>query len=128
MQTFITKRFTFEAAHCLPGHEGLCQKVHGHSYHLEVTVQRLGDFRTVAQGSERGMVIDFSRLKSLVTELVISKLDHCYLNDVYSFRPTAENMAEDIFVKLGSVLASLNLSLYSIRLWETEGAYAEVRQ
>jgi len=37
----LTKQFDFEAAHALEGYEGKCRDLHGHSYHLDVTV--LGD-------------------------------------------------------------------------------------
>lgn len=36
-----------------------------------------------------GMVIDFSEIKRLVKE----PLDHCILNEVLDFNPTAENLA-----------------------------------
>ena len=34
----LTKEFSFEMAHFLPGYDGLCSNVHGHSYLLHVTV------------------------------------------------------------------------------------------
>ena len=36
----ITRHFSFDAAHYLPGHEGKCQNLHGHTYKLEVTIGR----------------------------------------------------------------------------------------
>ena len=38
---------------------------------------------------ENGMVIDFTHIKHLISD----RLDHCYVNDVFEFNPTAENMA-----------------------------------
>ena len=35
------------------------------------------------------MVVDFSHIKKLVKD----KLDHRYLNEVFDFNPTAENLA-----------------------------------
>src|SRR3989304_5616752 len=34
----LTTRFTFDAAHRILGHPGKCAYLHGHTYHLEVTV------------------------------------------------------------------------------------------
>lgn len=28
----ITKAYKFDMAHALPGHDGLCKNIHGHSY------------------------------------------------------------------------------------------------
>lgn len=47
----VTKKFKFDAAHMLSGHEGLCKNLHGHQYLLEVTV---GD-RIITKGPSEGM-------------------------------------------------------------------------
>lgn len=61
----LTSRFTFDAAHRIPGHPGKCAYLHGHTYHLEVTV-----------GSERldalEMVMDFDDLRALVRKAASS--------------------------------------------------------
>ena len=36
------------------------------------------------------MLIDFIKIKELVSD----KMDHCNLNEVFSFNPTAENIAK----------------------------------
>ena len=38
MNIRITKEFDFEAAHALDGYEGKCRDIHGHSYHLKITL------------------------------------------------------------------------------------------
>ena len=60
----VTKRFKFEAAHFLPYYDGACANMHGHSYHLDVTV--IGDLCTDTNNPKCGMIIDFKDLKALV--------------------------------------------------------------
>jgi 6-pyruvoyltetrahydropterin/6-carboxytetrahydropterin synthase len=108
----VTKIFTFDAAHYLPGYNGKCRNLHGHTYRLEVTCQR--------SYLVNGMAVDFSVLKDTVDELIISKLDHSFLNDVLLFDPTAENMANWILNELRPYLP-----VYSVKLYETPTSYAE---
>ena len=70
----ITKLFSFETGHALYGYDGKCRNVHGHSYKLSVTVvgQPISDPNHV----KFGMVIDFSDLKSIVQEEIVSVFDH----------------------------------------------------
>lgn len=71
----ITKDFgTFDAAHVLPNHAGLCRNCHGHSYRVEVTVS--GDVNTDPSSESLGMVIDFSILKDIFDRRIKSRLDH----------------------------------------------------
>lgn len=118
----VTKTFTFDSAHNLIDYKGKCEKLHGHTYHLEVTVTGfLG---------EKGMVMDFVELKKLVNDLVINKLDHEYLNNIFEFNPTAENMCVRISDILEMAIAKYNensntsVSLSKITLWETPDSYA----
>ena len=69
-----TKHFTFELAHALTGHGGLCAHLHGHSYVLDVTVE--GTPRREPGGPADGMVIDFADLKRIVRTLVVDHYDH----------------------------------------------------
>lgn len=117
----VTKIFEFAAAHCLPNHEGLCQNLHGHGFRLEIEVT--GQVKT--EGPETGMIIDFSDLKEIVNDLIISRLDHSYLNDKFA-NPTAETMVERIADLLQSEWI-LSCSLVRVRLWETPTSYAEWR-
>ena len=56
----VTKRFTFEMAHALRCHDGLCANIHGHSYVLDVTL--LGTPIHAPGHPKDGMVIDFLRV------------------------------------------------------------------
>lgn len=119
----ITRRFSFDAAHYLPGHEGKCQNLHGHTYIFEVTV---GRDSLIEGGSSEGMVIDFSDLKSIVNKLVVDPLDHQCLNELLPYRPTAENMANHFFEVMEPVLKGFDVDLVRVRLWESSDSYAEV--
>jgi 6-pyruvoyltetrahydropterin/6-carboxytetrahydropterin synthase len=121
----LTKSFTFDAAHFLPCHKGKCASMHGHTYRLEVTVVR-EDSKLISEGSDEGMVIDFADLKAIVNDEVIDKMDHKVLNEVFSFRTTAEKMAAYIFSVLTDKLHSIGIRVDRIRLWETPDSYVEV--
>ncbi|MEK7529191.1 MAG: 6-carboxytetrahydropterin synthase QueD [Patescibacteria group bacterium] len=87
----ITKNFHFDAAHQLTDYHGKCERMHGHTYRLEVTVS--GPVR------KNGMVLDFALLKNVVKKYILDELDHQNLNDVFK-NPTAENIATWIWKKL----------------------------
>lgn len=139
MRVTVTKKFTFDAAHYLSGHEGKCAAMHGHTYILEVTVGAPGapgapgvpslpfEEQLIHKGSSRGMVIDFSHLKKLVEERLLDRWDHKTINEVEGedYQPTAECMAHTAFWILRAALLP-NYRLIKIRLWETPTSYAEV--
>lgn len=126
-----TKIFRFEAAHFLPNHKGACADLHGHSYKLAVTVQRHdGGVIEEAGNTSDGMIVDFTDLKAMVDERVIKLIDHKFLNDIFVKRPTAENMAYEIFRDLNQWLHAHRASykVTRIKLWETETGFVEVEE
>ena len=120
MKVSVTKCFGFEASHHLPKYDGACNRLHGHSYKLQVTVSGSVD-------EETGMIIDFNVLKKIVKSKVVDKYDHRNLNDFFS-NPTAENMIQHIFKELSVEFSKVGLSLESVTLWETESSFAECRR
>ena len=135
----ITKEFNFEMAHVLYNYDGLCSNIHGHSYKLLVTV--LGDIAEDDSSHKLGMVMDFSILKSIVTEEIVSRLDHDLMvydkfpninalkaatERFYStpYQPTCENMVVDFARRIRARLPQ-GISLFSVRLHETATSYAE---
>lgn len=88
---FVTKIFTFDAAHKLTDYYGKCERLHGHTYKLEVTLE--GDVQS------NGLVIDFVVLKRIVKKHVLNVLDHQYLNDVLE-NPSAERLVQWIWEQL----------------------------
>lgn len=145
-----TKEFSFDCAHVLTGHEGLCQNLHGHTYKLQVTVARLAE-EVEAEGPSAGMVIDFSHLKKLVKSLVVDFFDHATVisNSTYDnfeveladlckrhgkkvayveYRPTAENMVSDFYNRIQAALIDEDapIRVVRMRLYETPTSYAEI--
>ena len=122
----LTKIFSFEAAHNLVHYKGVCERLHGHSYELNVTISGFkNDF---------GLVMDFKILKKVVNEEIVAYLDHSYLNEKFNFKDiTAENMLVWIWDKLENALkeysnAENGLRLEKIRLFETKSSYAELKR
>lgn len=116
MRTRITRAFSFDAAHQLPWHPGKCQRLHGHTYRLEVSVE--GPVGT------HGIVWDFADLDALVSSQVIDRFDHRYLNDLMD-NPTAELLATDIWKTLESS-APAGLAIAHLKLWETADSAVEL--
>lgn len=122
----ITKRFTFEASHRLENYKGKCNRYHGHSYVLEVTVRGVPN--------KQGLVMDFGELGKLVNEVIIEKCDHWNLNKtmplVYSMRDntTCENMLVAFWWALDHLILENydGVVLQRLRLWETADNYAEL--
>ncbi|MGB0375587.1 MAG: 6-pyruvoyl trahydropterin synthase family protein [Flavobacteriaceae bacterium] len=138
----LTKEFRFETGHALPGYDGLCRNVHGHSYHLSVTL--IGQPISDPSHVKYGMVIDFSDLKKIVNEEIVDPFDHATVLNVDSehkaladtmeaqghkvirvtYQPTSEMMLFDFVEKIQKRLPE-HLKLASIKLRETATAYAE---
>lgn len=138
----ITKEFTFETGHALYGYDGKCRNVHGHSYHLSVTVK--GSPINDPSNVKLGMVIDFGDLKTIVKEEIVNPFDHATvfnkntphvelakeLSDrghkviLADYQPTSENMVIDFAKKIKSRLPE-NIQLHSLKLRETGTAFAE---
>ncbi|MFN9801814.1 MAG: 6-pyruvoyl trahydropterin synthase family protein, partial [Bacteroidota bacterium] len=70
----VTKRFTFDMAHALYGYDGPCKNIHGHTYHLAVTVA--GVINIQEGHPELGLVVDFSELKEITRQIILSEFDH----------------------------------------------------
>lgn len=96
----------FDAAHFLPGHEGKCANLHGHTWLVEVWITKQ---------TKDAMIIDFSIVKDIITQF-----DHKFVNDFIE-NPTAENIVRyflNEFKKIG-------LNEVRIRVWETGSNYIE---
>jgi 6-pyruvoyltetrahydropterin/6-carboxytetrahydropterin synthase len=95
--------FSFEAAHRLPNvpAEHKCARLHGHSFHVRVTVTGPVDPRL-------GWVIDFADVKRAFAPLH-AQLDHYYLNEVEGLEnPTSEVLAQWIWSRLTPALPMLS--------------------
>ena len=129
-----TKFFKFEAAHYLPGYDGPCGKLHGHSYKLEVETGSKGIFFISAVDDPYidAMVIDFRDLKDVVRMVIVDRLDHTNLNDLDiegfpGYMPTAENMVVWIAESLDThFMDDQTVQIIRVRLWETSTSYVEI--
>lgn len=100
----LRKTARFEAAHWLPDHDGLCARLHGHSWvlHVEVAGTALRTF-----GPQRGMVLDYGDVSAVLKPLV-AQLDHTCLNDHDGLEnPTSEVLAAWAYDRLRDVLPGL---------------------
>ncbi|WP_276388842.1 6-pyruvoyl trahydropterin synthase family protein [Eudoraea chungangensis] len=138
----ITKEFNFETGHALFGYDGKCRNVHGHSYKLAVTV--IGEPISEPDNVKLGMVIDFGDLKKIVKEEIVGPFDHATVFNrntphlelakelqirghkviLANYQPTSENMVIHFAEKIKNRLPK-NIELYSLKLRETETAFAE---
>lgn len=137
----VNKRFTFDMAHALYGYDGPCKNIHGHTYHL--TVSLVGSPLVDVNNPKLGMVVDFGDVKTIVKELIVNVFDHALvLNEdapyakqsvllkefekviLTPFQPTCENLLLH-FVELIKDKFDDELTLISARLDETPTSFAE---
>lgn len=141
MNKLVTRHCEFECAHFLPGYDGGCKNLHGHTYKLEVTLMG-------PPSQSWGMVLDFKILDDILKTIVP---DHKFIgtygnpisNDIinildkygmeyvlYPFDTTAENMVEHFAHLVDSELkirGYKNIKAFEVKLWETSNSYAEWR-
>jgi 6-pyruvoyltetrahydropterin/6-carboxytetrahydropterin synthase len=111
MQAELVKTFRFEAAHSLPnvpaGHK--CNRMHGHSYRVDVHVTGQPD-------PETGWVVDFGQIKSVV-EAVLDDLDHRTLNEIPGLEnSTSEMLGQYLWKRIAPGLTGLS----AITIWESD--------
>ena len=108
---------TFAAAHKVVDSNGKCEKLHGHTWTVELFV--LGE-----NLEPNGMVIDFAALKDAL-QTVTDKLDHTYLNEIDELgNPTTENIAKYYFKQLKKTLPE-KPKLEKVRVWESPKSWCE---
>ena len=103
----------FSAAHQLRYHDGKYENLHGHNWTAIVTVETK-DLDAI------GLGIDFVMLKKKVKE-ILNCLDYKNINEVPPFdskNPSAENIAQWLFAKLGSQINTENIRLKRIEIKE----------
>ena len=117
----ISVEDTFAAGHALRGYRGKCEKVHGHNYKVQVSVEG-------GQLDSAGLLMDFVELKRLLHG-VMERLDHEFLNEVAPFdtvNPTAENMAQYFHDEIARGLPP-DVRLTFVKIWETDTSTATYR-
>ncbi|MDO4926647.1 MAG: 6-carboxytetrahydropterin synthase QueD [Turicibacter sp.] len=129
----LKSEIQFDMAHYLSGYKGKCNNIHGHRYRLVVKVssQTLHE-----EGQLRGMVTDFSDVKSVLKEIhdlfdhklvvenneegcrVVDKLNESgKLFDILfvPYRPTAEEMSRHIYHEI----QKHGIAVTEVELYET---------
>ena len=110
-----TVRDTIASAHQLPGYDGPCKDMHGHTWKVEMVV--CGNTL-----DEVGLLEDFKIFKAKLKE-VLMPLDHVVLNDLPAFKglnPSTENLARYIYRALSPHCAPLRLK--QVQVWESDTA------
>lgn len=137
----VTKKFTFDMAHALYGYDGACKNIHGHTYTLYISLK--GKVINDLSNPKNGMVIDFSDFKSIVKSTIIDVFDHSLVLNSLSphnnltelkntfqkvifvpFQPSCENLLLNFLESLKGKFPN-NISIKSIKLYETPTSYAE---
>ena len=95
---------------------------HGHNYYIEVCIA--GE-----PNSKTGFVIDLKKVKKVVHEYFLDKVDHKNLNLDVDFLtgiiPTTENIAIAAWKQIEPRITEGKL--FSIRVYETENNFAEYK-
>jgi 6-pyruvoyltetrahydropterin/6-carboxytetrahydropterin synthase len=126
----VTREIDFCYGHRLLNYEGKCRYLHGHNGTAVIALE-------APDLDERGMVLDFSDIKRVVSTWIDDNLDHrmilrrddpavgvlqklgepIYLIDA---NPTAENIARLIF----EFTADHGFPVVEVKLWETPHCFA----
>ncbi len=129
----VSREIDFCYGHRLLNYDGKCRYLHGHNAHAVIAIE-------AEALDERGMVMDFTDIKRLVSSWIDENLDHRMLlhkDDPYvpilkglgeplflmEENPTAENIAKLI----GMYAASRGFHVVECQLWETPHCYATYR-
>ncbi|MDH7568173.1 MAG: 6-carboxytetrahydropterin synthase QueD [Armatimonadota bacterium] len=114
----IGARVHFDAAHCLRGYAGKCERLHGHRFEVEAVV-------AADKLDSVGLAFDFADLKRLLRELC-EELDHTNLNELPAFQEqntSSENLARYCYQRLASGLPS-HVRLRWVTVWESPQCWA----
>jgi 6-pyruvoyltetrahydropterin/6-carboxytetrahydropterin synthase len=126
----VTREIDFCYGHRLLNYDGKCRYLHGHNGRAVIVLE-------APELDTRGMVLDFSEIKQVVSQWIDETLDHrmilcrddpavpllkqlgepLYLIDT---NPTAENIAKLIF----EFTAQRGFPVVETHLWETPRCYA----
>lgn len=129
----VTREIDFCYGHRLLNYDGKCKYLHGHNGRAVITIES-------PELDQRGMVVDFSDIKRIVSNWIDENLDHrmilnrhdparevleklgepMYLIDA---NPTAENIARLIF----DYAKGQGIPIVETVLWETPRCFATYR-
>ena len=131
---YVTHCYKFNAQHRTHNpdlHQGLndqyygkCNRYHGHSYELEVTVQGTPE-------EDTGLIINSQTLDDAMHEFINKNLGHKNLNELEGLEKgnaTTENLLEAIWPKISELVTKKGIlfkrsKLYRLRIKETDRNY-----
>jgi 6-pyruvoyltetrahydropterin/6-carboxytetrahydropterin synthase len=126
----VTREIAFCYGHRLLNYDGKCRYLHGHNGRVILTLE-------ASQLDNRGMVMDFTDIKRVISGWIDEALDHRMLlhrDDpalpllrqlgepvhVLDVNPTAENIARLIY----DYARSQGFPIVEVQLWETDTCHA----
>jgi len=130
----VTREIDFCYGHRLLNYEGKCKYLHGHNGRAVIVIEN-------DQLDKRGMVLDFSDIKKVVSTWIDDNLDHRMILDrndpavpmlkqldeplyLIDTNPTAENIAKLIY----DFTSDHGFPVTEVHLWETPRCFATYRQ
>jgi 6-pyruvoyltetrahydropterin/6-carboxytetrahydropterin synthase len=119
----VTVTANISASHHLRGYQGKCENVHGHNYRVQATVR-------TEKLNEIGLALDFGDLRKELKSIA-EHFDHHDLNQTPEFseiNPSSENISRVIFDLMAQKIDRPGLSVYQVRVWETEGSFVTYRK
>jgi len=109
---------SFASAHFLRGYHGPCEKLHGHTWKLEITISS-------NQLDDIGIVVDFKEMKTKLKKF-LEQLDHVCLNEDVDFfkdnNPSTENMARYIYEEFSKECKGYKIK--QVQVWESDNCSA----
>ncbi|HOM83060.1 MAG: 6-carboxytetrahydropterin synthase QueD [Armatimonadetes bacterium] len=114
----VATRRHFDAAHCLRGYQGKCERLHGHRFEVEAVVR-------AEELDATGIALDFTLLKRLLGA-ICDELDHRNLNELPPFQQenaSSEGLARYIYRRLAPQIPE-PARLLSVTVWESPESWA----
>ena len=129
----VSRQIDFCYGHRLLNYDGKCKHLHGHNGRAVIAI-------AAEELDSRGMVLDFSDIKRVVSRWIDDNLDHrmiLHRDDpagsllqavgeplfLIDRNPTAENIAKLIF----DFTAKAGFPIIEVQLWETPNCFATYR-
>jgi 6-pyruvoyltetrahydropterin/6-carboxytetrahydropterin synthase len=109
----IEKTFEICGAHKLKlDYESPCQNLHGHNWLVTVRVSS-------AELNNNEMIMDFKQLKMIFNDTVHTVFDHKNFNELVTYNPTAERLAEQILKAMNVMLAGQYCRCTQVKVQES---------
>lgn len=147
----ISRTIEIDAGHRIPEHANKCRNLHGHRY---VIMAQVSSEELQTQGNERGMVMDFGRIRDAMMANIHDRFDHkmilrwddpvaetligvkippihpslmfgAYLSEISEFCLLRESPTAEYLAQLWFRMLAKDIDICSIRVYETPNCYAD---